>query len=354
MNVEDLSAKVQAAEQKVEKCKKTIARHRSQMEKKAQQLRNKGVEPELVDFETKCKYARSNSEKDREIYWLISDYEGKKDDIKGATDKLKDAERICAGWKEKLDIAINEEMIIQEQVPQVIKDFLEAWKENVFQWYCQRYEEFLDFKADLRQQVRDVRLEAFRTVPEYERYRKFQEEYQDGAVPDDSTLINMWPDKPMNELLKERNLDRKTVDKKLKDFGDSVIFKMLEIRDGKKREAWLDGFLNEEKKAKLLHLVARISDITGPITDARGLYIYAGDLNGVVLGEKGAAKVNTIGAGGYNIQCYHYRMLVHDVSEKFKGSSGLDAVLSGAQERSLGTGADVAEKDREIEKEYSV
>lgn len=348
MNVEALREKVAAAEQKVEKCKGTIARHEAQMEKKGKKLREMGIDPETAD---KYSFVQNGTEMNHEAYWLLCDYDGKKDDIKGATEKLQDAERILAGWKEKLDIAINEEMVIQDLVPQVIQDFLEAWKQNVFQWYCQRYEEFLDLRADLRRQVREVRLEAYRTVPEYERYRKFQEEYQDGAEPDDSTLINMWPRKPMEDLLKERELDDKTVQKKLKNFGDIVIFKMLEFRDPEKREAWLDGFLEEEKKAKLLHLVGRISDITGPITDARGIYIYAGDLNGVVLGEKGAAKVNTIGAGGYNIQCYHYRMLVHDVSEKFKGSSGLDAVLSGAQERSFSTGSDTGVKDRDIKKE---
>lgn len=348
MNVEALRQKVVAAEQKVEKCKGTIERHKAQMDKKGQKLREMGVDPETVDRNA---LAQDRTERGREIYWLFSDYEDKQSDIKGATEKLQDAERICAGWKEKLDIAINEEMVIQEQVPQVIKDFLEAWKQNVFQWYCQRYEEFLDFRADLRQQVREVRLEAYRTVPEYERYRKFQEEFRDGKEPDDSTLINMWPHKPMDDLLKERDLDRKTVERKLNNFGDGVIFKMLDFRDREKREAWLDGFLNEEKKAKLLHLVGRISDITGPIADARGLYIYAGDLNGVVLGEKGAANVQTIGAGGYNIQCFHYRMLVHDVSEKYKGVSGLDLVLTGAQERSTAAVANAAGKDRAIEKE---
>lgn len=348
MNIDVLREKLAAAEEKVEKCKKTIERHRAQMEKKGQKLRELGIDPETADRRS---FAQDWSDRSREAYWLLSDYDGKQDDIKGATEKLRDAERICEGWKAKLDIAINEEMVIQEQVPQVIKDFLEAWKQNVFGWYCQRYEEFLELRADLKQQVREVRLEAFRTVPEYERYRKFQEEFHDGAEPDDSTLINMWPRKPMEDALKERELDDKTVQKKLKNFGDMVIFKMLEFRDGEKREAWLDSFLNEEKKAKLLHLVSRISDITGPITDARGLYIYAGDLNGVVLGEKGAANVQTIGAGGYNIQCFHYRMLVHDVSEKYKQASGLDLVLSGAQERSALYGSNDTGKERDMGKE---
>lgn len=339
MNVEDLRKKVESAEQKVEKCKNTIERHQATMEKKALQLRRKGVEPELVDFEMKCKYARSDSEKDREIYWLLSDYEDKKNDIEGAQKKLGDAERILAGWKEKLDIAINEEMVLTESVPQVIKDFLEAWKENAFGWYCQRYEEFLNFRIDLRLDVRGARLEALRTLPELEQQREIAQRCFGDEEPDDSFLANLWPRKPVEAYLKEKELDRDSVEKKLRQFGDGIIFKMLDFRDKEKREAFLDKTLEDEKKAKMLKLVGRISEITGTITDARGLYISGGDLNGVVLGEKGAANVQTIGAGGYNIQCFHYRMLVHDVSDRYKNSPGLDDVIAAAQLKASVEGA---------------
>jgi len=39
----------------------------------------------------------------------------------------------------------------------------------------------------------------------------------------------------------------------------------------------------------------------------------SGDVNGLIWSDKGKAKVQTIGAGGYNIQCYHFRCLVHEV-----------------------------------------
>lgn len=74
----------------------------------------------------------------------------------------------------------------------------------------------------------------------------------------------------------------------------------------------LDKDLQREADAKYDDIIERTNAITGTITDATNLEIGAkGDLNGYIIGERGTAKVETIGAGGYNIQCYHFRTLIH-------------------------------------------
>lgn len=315
MNVEQLRAKVVAAEQKVEKCRKTIERHKAQLEKKAESLRKMGIEPETAD---KYAFVQNGSEMNREAYWLLCDYDNKKDDIKGSQRKLEDAERILAGWNEKLDIEINKEKIIQDTVPQVIKDFLEDWKEKAFDWYVNRYDAFLKFRDDLRAEERAARLEAYYTLPEYAETRERRKAFLGDEEPDNSTLINLYPRKPVEEFLKERNLDYYTIQQRIQNFGDQIIFKMLDYRDSDARLKYLDGALEEDKKRKLLFLINSITNITGPITDAKHLYISGGDLNGVVTGEKGVAKIQTFSAGGYNIQCFHWRTRVDDVTEKYK------------------------------------
>lgn len=35
----------------------------------------------------------------------------------------------------------------------------------------------------------------------------------------------------------------------------------------------------------------------------------------MIQGENGKCKIETIYAGGYNIQCLHYRVLVHKVND---------------------------------------
>lgn len=68
----------------------------------------------------------------------------------------------------------------------------------------------------------------------------------------------------------------------------------------------------------VLNLIERTVEIVGKITDTGLLYINQDNqgysiINGLVIGEKGKARVESIGAGGYNIQRYHIRVLVKEV-----------------------------------------
>ena len=68
----------------------------------------------------------------------------------------------------------------------------------------------------------------------------------------------------------------------------------------------------------VLNLLNRTVEIAGKITDCQGLRIDQDNagysiINGLVIGEKGKARVESIGAGGYNIQRYHIRVLVKEV-----------------------------------------
>lgn len=71
-------------------------------------------------------------------------------------------------------------------------------------------------------------------------------------------------------------------------------------------------------KALVTDLYLRVCAITGTFEDASNLKVTRGNegyavINGTVAGVKGTAKVQSIGAGGYNIQRFHIRTLVHEV-----------------------------------------
>lgn len=72
---------------------------------------------------------------------------------------------------------------------------------------------------------------------------------------------------------------------------------------------------NNERNAKdlIIDLFFRIRDITGEVTDWINVHCSGGVLNGIVSGKEGRAKIETILAGGYNIQRLHCRVLVHSI-----------------------------------------
>ena len=68
----------------------------------------------------------------------------------------------------------------------------------------------------------------------------------------------------------------------------------------------------------IIDLIYRVRSITGDITDWSNMRATAGTggftvLNGTVIGKEGIACVESITAGGYNIQRLHIRVLVHIV-----------------------------------------
>ena len=72
----------------------------------------------------------------------------------------------------------------------------------------------------------------------------------------------------------------------------------------------IDEILTKEAAHKKTRFIAQIEKRVGECTEAH-LYIgEGGDVNGTATGLLGTATVRTITAGGYNIQCFHFRVLV--------------------------------------------
>lgn len=68
-----------------------------------------------------------------------------------------------------------------------------------------------------------------------------------------------------------------------------------------------------DAKNLIIDLFQRIKSITGEVIDWSNIQYSGGALNGIVVGKEGKVKVETIIAGGYNIQKLHIRVLVHEI-----------------------------------------
>jgi hypothetical protein len=109
---------------------------------------------------------------------------------------------------------------------------------------------------------------------------------------------------------------RKEVEKNHKEYRTNFIKSWNTQFDHGTKE-WhetMHNDLKEEYNRKYDYIIEKTNEIVGEITDASYLTVDAnGNLNGYIIGTRGKANVNTIGAGGYNIQCYHFRTLIHEI-----------------------------------------
>jgi len=85
------------------------------------------------------------------------------------------------------------------------------------------------------------------------------------------------------------------------DYDKAMAWDKNEIRQLAERKA----------QAYVSDLYRRVTKKVGDIVDYHDLYLNGPAINGTVVGEKGTTRLETIQAGGYNIQRLHLRVILH-------------------------------------------
>lgn len=82
-------------------------------------------------------------------------------------------------------------------------------------------------------------------------------------------------------------------------------------------EYWADASDEDiEKRARrsadayVMDMIRRVTKKVGTITDYSDLTVKGPAINGTIVGDRGSTYVDTITAGGYNIQRLHYRVIL--------------------------------------------
>lgn len=209
----------------------------------------------------------SYDEKTREILWKLDDWCY---NLKESEKKLKELEekRVRAEAQYQKDLLKQQEI---DEVPPIFKELRKEVADEIFG--------HLAYKRDRIQEARKA---------DREFYIKWQE---------DHPHYTPYPDDHVRELDKVRKM-----------YGHAVVDRYLTATDAELRseaEKYADGYI--------MNLINRVTKYIGEITDYSNLYLTGSAINGIVIGERGKVRVETILAGGYNIQCLHNRVLVKPI-----------------------------------------
>jgi hypothetical protein len=235
--------------------------------------RIEGKQKEITKLENKL----SRIEKAKATKWQVNPYYYHEDDLRWTLKDLETARKALADWEAQL--VEETEKANSRNVPAIL-EFLEAWKSKVMNYYERMFPEYLKAK--------ETRIEE-------------HSEYCDN-------LNRVWHEREKREEVRkaEKELERQFNQA----WGNFIKYDDFDRFDKER----LQKELNRDAELKYDDIIERTNFICGTITDATGLRVgLKGDLDGFIIGERGTAKVQTIGAGGYNIQCFHFRTLVHEV-----------------------------------------
>jgi hypothetical protein len=209
-------------------------------------------------------------------------------DLKWTLKDIEEAQKALDSYKAQL--VSEQEKASSRNVP-VIIEFLNSWRDRVLEFHIEKFKEYYDEK----QLVRDL-------------YNSNSEDYNAAkdifhkkcyGYYERKDFINRWG-KPDH------------TDIKVKDGEYEWLKPYINERTLDEAIAKFKKDIDKEWVRKYDFIIERTNAIVGQITDASNLRIGAKhDLNGYIIGTKGTAKVQTIDAGGYNIQCYHFRTLIN-------------------------------------------
>lgn len=243
--------------------------------------RIEGKEKELEKLTKKLERIR----KAEATNWKVNPYYYHESDLKYTLRDIEDAKKSLEDYKAQLQAET--EKAASRNV-QVIIDFLNNWKERNLKFYKESFDRYVVERQEYLNKDHEYckwHNNGGWKDPNKEKIEKAHNEYV-------TSFRARW-------LFITPYVDRKQ-------NPETYKYEMV------LNTAKLQKDLDQEANRKYDFIIERTNQIVGRITDASNLNVgNKDDLNGYIIGTKGTARVQTIGAGGYNIQCFHFRTLIN-------------------------------------------
>lgn len=241
--------KIETLKERIEKKEAQIEKKANTINKKYTQITKKEEKVSKLGYDPKGdKYQAYGTDDHSEVYWTMCDIESLIADIKRLGNEIKEAQNTLAKYNAQLAGELEKEATFINEVPEELKKMEAELKQRIIEHDTERRE---------------------------------------------------WLKKEANEL-------------GYTDFIKKHSYSAWEERYITDEQ--IDNTAQKEARAFTLDLLNRVKAITGTITDWSGIHMTMGNgypvLNGFVKGKEGRCEVESILAGGYNIQRLHIRTLV--------------------------------------------
>lgn len=251
MKSSQLIERIEKAEEKLLNKTNTIEKKLLWIEKRITKIESLGYEYISNNGEERLKYTKYGETPNLDIYDLYYDIKTYTEDISRAKEDIESIKNTIEKYKTQLAIEVAKETKLQD-IPQILKDY----KQYLISTWTEQ-----DIKAK----------EFYKTEYNKLDYGEFIKKYSLRAY-DHMGLKE-------KDFIKQNTLD-----------AENVIF----------------------------NLISRTHEIVGDITDCSCLETNQDNqgfsiINGIITGNKGKCIVESIGAGGYNIQKFHIRVLVKEI-----------------------------------------
>lgn len=254
--------RVISTQEKIVKKELLIKKYENQIAKMTSDIVEKGWNPD-------DRYCRLNQSDYNESYWSICELSNKKEALKSAQDKLQDLEKVLEGWKVKAQKEEEKGLIVRE-MPEVFNELKKQISDIWFNWDISK-----------REAVRSAYAEYKKKCAELPKFDNFSE-----------------------KMDAERKIRHELIDD---------VFLRSEIALRYMKDAEIRKNADKSAESTIMDLYYRVLHVTGKIISWKNVSLHTGVLNGFFTGEEGTARVESVEAGGWNIQRWHLRALVHEI-----------------------------------------